>query len=131
MRHRERLPDNDDPEVTALSRALNAIYGERARDASLFRNPNGVDLRLANFRLSIRCIRLKASAALSRDGYGTEEVWTEFDAGYPSFFGEAQPSSANHIAQDACCVILHTVGLALRAYRLSINCEISNHVASA
>jgi hypothetical protein len=50
-----------------------------------FETPNGVYMRLANFRLSIRCIRLKASAALSRDGYGTEEVWTEeFDAGYPS-----------------------------------------------
>jgi hypothetical protein len=34
MRHREWLPDSDDPEVVELSLALNALYGERARDAS-------------------------------------------------------------------------------------------------
>jgi CRISPR-associated protein Cas1 len=50
MRHRERLPDSEHVEVVELSRPLNALYDERARDASLFRNPNGVYMKLANFR---------------------------------------------------------------------------------
>jgi hypothetical protein len=33
-RHRERLPDSDDQELVELSRVLNALYGETARDAS-------------------------------------------------------------------------------------------------
>jgi 5-methylcytosine-specific restriction protein A len=28
LRHRERLPDNDDREIVELSRTLNALYGE-------------------------------------------------------------------------------------------------------
>ena len=78
MRHRERLPDSDDPEVVELSRALNALYGERARDASLFRNPNGVYMKLANFRAVDPLHTSQGKRGLSRGGYGTEEVWTEF-----------------------------------------------------
>jgi 5-methylcytosine-specific restriction enzyme A len=78
MRYRERLPDNDDPQVIELSRALNALYGERARDASLFRNPNGVYMKLANFRAVDPLHTSQGKRGLSRGGYGTLEVWTEF-----------------------------------------------------
>jgi 5-methylcytosine-specific restriction protein A len=78
MRHRERLPDNDDPEVVELSRALNALYGERARDASPFRNPNEVYMKLANFRAVDPLHTSEGKRGLSHGGYGTEEIWTEF-----------------------------------------------------
>ena len=78
LRHRERLPDSDDPEVVELSLALNALYGERARDASLFRNPNGVYMKLANFRAVDPLYTSQGKRGLQRGGYGTEEVWTEF-----------------------------------------------------
>src|ERR1700722_11311228 len=50
LRHRERLPDSDDAEIVELSRTLNSLFGERANDAALFRNRNGVYMKLANFR---------------------------------------------------------------------------------
>jgi 5-methylcytosine-specific restriction protein A len=50
LRHRERLPDSDDAEIVELSRTLNSLFGEQAKDSSLFRNPNGVYMKLANFR---------------------------------------------------------------------------------
>jgi 5-methylcytosine-specific restriction protein A len=78
MRHRERLPDSDDPDVVELSRTLNALYGERARDASLFRNHNGVYMKLANFRAVDPLHTSQGKRGLSRGGYGTEKVWTEF-----------------------------------------------------
>jgi 5-methylcytosine-specific restriction enzyme A len=78
MRHRERLPDNDDPDVVKLSRTLNALYGETARDASLFRNPDGVYMKLANFRAVDPLHMSQGKRGLSRGGYGTLEVWTEF-----------------------------------------------------
>ena len=42
MRHRERLPDSDAPEIVELSQVLNSLFGEMAHDTALFRNPNGV-----------------------------------------------------------------------------------------
>jgi 5-methylcytosine-specific restriction protein A len=78
MRHRERLPDSDDQELVELSRVLNALYGETARDASLFRNPNGIYMKLANFRSVDPLHTSQGKRGLSRGGYGTEKVWTEF-----------------------------------------------------
>jgi hypothetical protein len=46
---RQALPDNDDAEIIELSRTLNSLFGEQAKDAALFRNPNGVYMKLANF----------------------------------------------------------------------------------
>jgi hypothetical protein len=50
LRHRERLPDSDDTEITELSQTLNSPFGEQANDAVLFGNRNGVYMKLANFR---------------------------------------------------------------------------------
>jgi 5-methylcytosine-specific restriction protein A len=50
LRHRERLPDNDATEIVELSQTLNSLFGEQAKDAALFRNRNGVYMKLANFR---------------------------------------------------------------------------------
>ena len=75
MRHRERLPDSDNSEVIELSRVLNALYGERARDASALRNPNGVYMKLANFRAVDPMHTSQGKRGLSRGGAGVAELW--------------------------------------------------------
>ena len=37
-------------EIVELSQTLNLLFGEQAQDATLFRNRNGVYMKLANFR---------------------------------------------------------------------------------
>src|SRR5271154_3507636 len=78
MLHRERLPDSDDAEIVELSQTLNSLFGEQAKDATLFRNPNGVYMKLANFRSVDPAHTSQGKRGLSRGGYGTEEVWVEF-----------------------------------------------------
>lgn len=70
------LPDDTHPEVVTLSRFLNSLEIHAKRpDEARFRNPNGVALKLANFR------------ALDQPGHGMrrggkldKEVWEEFRA---------------------------------------------------
>jgi len=69
-----RVPDDTDSEVVALSELLNAlpIHSDRP-DEQRFRNPNGVALKLANFRALEQPGR-----GMSRGGRGDREVWDEF-----------------------------------------------------
>src|SRR5439155_15207836 len=69
-----RVPDDSDPEVVALSELLNAlpIHAERP-DQARFRNPNGVALKLANFRALDQ-----PGHGMSRGGKRDQEVWKEF-----------------------------------------------------
>ena len=78
LRHRERLPDSGDAEIVELSQILNSLFGEQVKDAALFRNRNGVYMKLANFRAVDPLHTSQGKRGLSRGGYGTEEVWTEF-----------------------------------------------------
>lgn len=78
LRHRERLPDNNDAEIVELSRTLNSLFGDQAEDAALFRNPNGVYMKLANFRAIDPVHTSRGKRGLSRGGHGVEEVWAEF-----------------------------------------------------
>lgn len=78
MRHRERLPDNDSPEIIELSQTLNSLFSDKAKDATLFRNPNGVYMKLANFRAVDPLHTSQGKRGLSRGGHGAEEIWTEF-----------------------------------------------------
>jgi 5-methylcytosine-specific restriction protein A len=77
LRNRERLPDSDDAEIVELSQTLNSLFGDQAKDANLFRNPNGVYMKLANFRAVDPLHTSQGKRGLSRGGYGTEDVWTE------------------------------------------------------
>jgi hypothetical protein len=63
LRHRKRLPDSEDAEIVELSRTLNSLFGERANDAALFRNRNGVYMKLANFRAVDPCTLPRENAA--------------------------------------------------------------------
>jgi len=68
------LPDRGHPEVVQLSALLNALPGRSSRpDAVRFRNPNGVVLKLANFRALER-----PGHGMQRGGRGDREVWKEF-----------------------------------------------------
>jgi 5-methylcytosine-specific restriction enzyme A len=78
MRHRERLPDSDDPEILELSKTLNSLFGQTASDSALFRNLNGVYMKLANFRAVDPLHTSQGKRGLSRGGHGVEQVWTEF-----------------------------------------------------
>jgi 5-methylcytosine-specific restriction protein A len=78
MRHRERLPDSDHPEIDELSQTLNSLFGEQAKDAALFRNRNGVYMKLANFRAVDPLHTSRGKRGLSRGGNGVVEIWEEF-----------------------------------------------------
>jgi hypothetical protein len=78
LRHRERLPDSDDAEIVELSHTLNSLFGERANDAALFRNRNGVYMKLANFRSVDPLHTSQGKRGLSRGGNGVAELWEEF-----------------------------------------------------
>ena len=78
LRHRERLPDSDDVEIVELSQILNSLFGEQAQDATLFRNPNGVYMKLANFRAVDPLHTSQGKRGLSRGGNGVAEIWEEF-----------------------------------------------------
>jgi 5-methylcytosine-specific restriction protein A len=78
LRHRERLPDSDDAEIVELSHTLNSLFGERANDAALFRNRNGVYMKLANFRAVDPLHTSQGKRGLSRGGNGVAEVWEKF-----------------------------------------------------
>src|SRR5262245_44851577 len=71
-----RVPDDSDAEVTALSELLNQlpIHPDRP-DQARFRNPNGVALKLANFRALEQ-----PGHGMARGGRRDREVWEEFHA---------------------------------------------------
>lgn len=78
LRHRDRLPDKDSLEIIELSSTLNSLFGARASDASLFRNPNGVYMKLANFRSVDPEYTAQGKLGLTRGGHSAEKVWYEF-----------------------------------------------------
>jgi 5-methylcytosine-specific restriction protein A len=73
---RRGQPPTSDPEVMALSDLLNAlpIHTERP-DAERFRNPNGVHMKLANFKAHDPSY---TGAGLTSGGRGVYEVWDRF-----------------------------------------------------
>ena len=80
MRHRDRLPDSDHLEIAELSQTLNSLFGSTARDAAIFRNANGVYMKLANFRAVDPRHTSQGKRGLSRGGHATEQIWDEFSA---------------------------------------------------
>jgi 5-methylcytosine-specific restriction enzyme A len=78
LRNRDRLPDSDDAEIVELSQTLNSLFGDQAKDATLFRNPNGVYMKLANFRAVDPLHTSRGKRGLSRGGHGVAEIWEEF-----------------------------------------------------
>jgi 5-methylcytosine-specific restriction protein A len=75
LRHRERLPDSDEAEIVKLSETLNSLFGEQAKDAVLFRNRNGIYMKLANFRAVDPLHTWQGTRGLSRSGNGFAKLF--------------------------------------------------------
>jgi 5-methylcytosine-specific restriction protein A len=73
--HRERLPDSDEAEIVKLSETLNSLFGEQAKDAVLFRNRNGIYMKLANFRAVDPLHTWQGTRGLSRSGNGFAKLF--------------------------------------------------------
>lgn len=73
---RRGQPPTSDPEVVALSGLLNRLpIHEDRPDATRFRNPNGVHMKLANWK---RLDPNYPGAGLTGGGHREEEVWHRF-----------------------------------------------------
>jgi 5-methylcytosine-specific restriction protein A len=79
LRFRDRLPDKASVEIADLSADINAL-GRRLGLAGgkTFRNPNGVYMKLMNFRRLDPQYIESGRVGLQRGGKGEEVVWAEF-----------------------------------------------------
>ena len=59
-------------------RTKQPCFGAQAKDANLFRNPNGVYMKLANIRAVDPLHTSQGKRGLSRGGHGVGEIWEEF-----------------------------------------------------
>ena len=76
LRHRNALPGPGHVDVVAVSELLNQIgHITRANMNEVYRNPNGVAMKLQNFR---RFDPAQEGKGLSAGGRGEEEVWNAF-----------------------------------------------------
>lgn len=79
LRHRDATPAKTSNEILELSANLNrlgsTIFGSRT---STFRNPNGVYLKLMNFRSLDPLYTADGRVGMQRRGKGDEEIWAEF-----------------------------------------------------
>lgn len=74
--HLPLIPGPDSKDVIELSQTLNALWESLGGETSTtFRNPNGVSMKLMNFR---RLDPAYEGKGLERGGKGEEEVWRVF-----------------------------------------------------
>lgn len=79
MEHRPQIPGKTSPEIIALSRDLNKLAGLLGLTGDdRFRNPNGVYMKLMNFRRLDPTYTATGATGLAAGGRGDEEVWREF-----------------------------------------------------
>lgn len=96
MRHRPSFPDDKHPEVIALSQLLNELATTATGNAS-FRNPNGVAMKLMNFR---RLDPDQQGRGLAGGGKQEEEVWAVFAGDAPRLSSTAAAIAAAIKAPD-------------------------------
>jgi len=76
LKTRPRNLAKDDPQIHALSKVLNSLpTAQAAKDPSKFRNPNGVSMKIYNFK---RFDPDYKGAGLTRGNHLEEVVWNEF-----------------------------------------------------
>lgn len=83
MRHRASPPGKDSPEIAELSEVLNqlgAVLGQRT--SGTYRNPNGVYMKLMNFRRFDPDYTSDGKTGLTRGNQDESRVWDQF-AGDP------------------------------------------------
>jgi 5-methylcytosine-specific restriction protein A len=96
MRHRPSFPDDKHAEVIALSQLLNELATTATGNAS-FRNPNGVAMKLMNFR---RLDPDQQGRGLAGGGKQEEDVWRVFAADLPRLRSTAAAIAATVQAAD-------------------------------
>ena len=79
MTDREHLPGKTSPKVIALSELLNRL-GERKglRNSSTFRNPDGVAMKLQNFKRFDPFYLEQGLSGLTRGSSGEQPVWEKY-----------------------------------------------------
>jgi 5-methylcytosine-specific restriction protein A len=91
MRHQAAPPGKNSAEIAELSALLNRLHRLSARDARPdFRNPNGVYMKLMNFRRFDPAYTAAGKTGLSRGNRDEERVWAEFSSTPPRLFETAK-----------------------------------------
>jgi len=78
MRHRDRVPNPDQPEIINASQLLKQLAGALGNRHENFRNANSVYMKLANFRRLDPVYTSQGKTGLARGGKGDEQVWNDF-----------------------------------------------------
>src|SRR4029077_7614397 len=78
VRFKGNPPGKTSPEVVTLSHLLNEMGSQIANRASDFRNANGVDMKVMNFRRFDPVYISQGKKGLQRGGKLDEEVWNYF-----------------------------------------------------
>jgi 5-methylcytosine-specific restriction enzyme A len=78
VRFKGNLPGKSSPEVVGLSSLLNRIAEGWEGDAADFRNPNGVYMKLMNFRRFDPVYQAQGKTGLTRGNRQEETVWNDF-----------------------------------------------------
>jgi 5-methylcytosine-specific restriction enzyme A len=88
-------PGKSSPEIVGLSTLLNRIAGGSEGEATDFRNPNGVYMKLMNFRRFDPVYRAQGKTGLTRGNKVEEEVWNDFAGDAPRLHNIALAIEAN------------------------------------
>ena len=75
---RGKLPDQTDERVIELSNELRTLSLSENANSGTFRNPNGVAMKLGNFRRFDPLQIAEGKTGLSRGGKLEEQIWNEF-----------------------------------------------------
>ena len=78
FRFKGNPPSKESAEIKGLSDLLNRMSGDIGKGLDKFRNPNGVYMKIMNFRRFDPSFASKGAVGLTRGGKGDEEVWNEF-----------------------------------------------------
>lgn len=78
FKNRERLPDKNDPQVIQLSEFLRSLAAHTGFLSPTFRNPNGVYMKLGNFRALDPSYTKDGKRGLQAGGKGDKAVWDAF-----------------------------------------------------
>ncbi len=90
MRHRRQPPGKQSPEIAGLSATLNKVAGLTQGRDSTFRNPNGVYMKLMNYRSLDPEYTNSGKVGLPKGGSGAPIVWRDFSCDQPRLHAVAE-----------------------------------------
>jgi predicted HNH restriction endonuclease len=95
VRFKGNPPGKSSPEIMGLSSLLNRIAGGSGGEAEDFRNPNGVYMKLMNFRRFDLVYQAQGKTGLTRGNKLEETVWNDFASDPPRLNTIAYAIEAN------------------------------------